>query len=375
MKKSLGVLATSVLLVSAGAAQAEDVRIGVVAGLTGPYAFAGVPAREGMTIALAELNEAHLFGDRKIDLAFQDSGSEKGQAVTLINKFGADPQTLMVLGPNSSGEGVAIGAVANAIKVPLLTTTALAADITKTGPYAFKAPESPADTIPDLGRFAVDTMHVKKVAIVYARDNEGQIGQMQIGKDYLEKHGVQVVSNESILTSDTEFLALTTNLAASGVDAVYLTLVAEQAANLIIQARQAGLDPDVRFIGTSTMGSDRFIAVGGKAVEGAAFVADYFAGAPNPENKAFVAAFQKQYGHLPDNWAALGYTAVKVAANAIKQAGDHPTRDAVRDALAKTQNFPSVLGTGQFSFDADRNPHYGTIMLAVKAGKFAVADQ
>ena len=81
-----------------------------------------------------------------------------------------------------------------------------------------------------------------------------------------------------MLTSDTDFLAVITKIIATKPEAVFLALVAEQSANFIIQARQQGIDPATKFLGVPNFGSDQFTLIGGKAVEGAVYVADYYAG-------------------------------------------------------------------------------------------------
>ena len=78
-------------------------------------------------------------------------------------------------------------------------------------------------------------------------------------------------------------------------------------------------------------GSDQFTLIGGKAVEGAVYVADYYAGQESEENKRFVEAYRKKYNRSPDNGAALGYTTAKLVAAAIKGAGANPSSDAVRE--------------------------------------------
>jgi branched-chain amino acid transport system substrate-binding protein len=254
----------------------------------------------------------------------------------------------------------------------MLTTTSQSDEITKSGQWAFKTPAS-ASVTEETAKYAVQKAGVKRVAIVFARDNEGQIAQKEVAKKYFQGNGVTIPFEESILTSDSEFLALITKLTSLNVDGIFLTLVAEQGANFIVQARQAGISPKIRFFGTTTMAAPRFIAVGGKAVEGATFSADYFPGSKAPENKQFMEAFQAKYKRVPDNFAALGYTAVKVAAAAIRAAGPNSSREQVRAQLAKTRNMPSILGSNRFSFDENRNPQYGAYILWVQNGQFAEA--
>jgi branched-chain amino acid transport system substrate-binding protein len=367
------IAAATLSLTLLGTAKAEDITIGALSSLTGPYSFAGVPSREGMMVAIDEANASGDFEGAKLTLNMQDTAGEKAQAITLMNRFGSDSRTLLVIGPTASSEAVAAGPVANDLKVPMLTATALSDDITKTGIWAFKTPAGPTDIIQGMADYAVDKMGVKKVAFVYGRDNQGMIGQKDVAKEYFPKRNVTIVSEDSVLQSDTEFMALLTKLASINPDAIYLTLAGEQAANFIVQAKQAGLDPNVKFIGTPNMGTDRFIAVGGKAIEGVVFVSDYFVGSPYPQNQKFVSQFKAKFKHEPDNAAALGYAAATLAVQAIQAAGAKPTRDAVRAALAKMQDVPTVLGNGKFRFDESRNPHYGSVVLMVKDGKFVQA--
>ena len=144
--------------------------------------------------------------------------------------------------------------------------------------------------------------------------------------------------------------------------------------SFIIQARQQGIDAKVKFLGVPNMGADQFVIIGGKAVEGAVYVADYFPGMDTAENKRFVEAYRKRYNRLPDNGAALGYTAIKIATAAIKAAGANPTHESIREALEKTNKLPVILGRGEFSFDAERGAQYQGVIMTVKDGKFIPLD-
>jgi len=354
-------------------AQADTITVGAELALTGDYAFAGVPARDGIMLALDEINQGKEAGNHTIKLLVEDTGSQKQQAITLMNRFASSDKALMVLGPSSSVEGVSVAPQANALKIPLLTTTALADDISRAGPWSFRTPTSPNKLVNATVDYIFKKGPTKNVSMVYLRDNEGQLNNKRVAEAAFHKGGAHVDS-ESVLGSDTDYQAILTKFLSKPMDVLYVSLTAEPSANFIIQARQAGLDKNVRIYGGGTMGAGRFIAVGGAAVEGVTFGADYFSGSKTPQNEAFVKAFTKRYKHMPDNYAALGYTATKLAARAIKAAGPHPTRDEVRNALSKIRNVPVILGNGKFSFDEGRNPDYGAVLLTVKNGKFTLAE-
>ncbi len=362
-------LAAPALLATRGAfAQTADIPVGVPMALTGPYAFVGVPIRNGIVIALEQANaEGKLWG--KLRIIEADDASDKGQAVTLTNRMATVDKVLMILGPTSSIEGTAAAPVANDLKVPMFTS-AVSADVLKAGPWSYKVTSSPADIMAELGTYAAKTMGVKKALFVFNRDNDGFVAQKNATRDTMKAAGVAIVGEEGILGSDTDFVALATKLEGSGADCIYVGSPAEQGANLIIQARQAGLDAKVRIIAPPSMASAKFISAGGRAVEGAVVVADYFEGADTPMNKAFVAEYRAKYKQAPDNWAAVGYALGSIAVAVLKEAGPGADRERVRAAFASIKDTPTVLGRGTYGFGPDRAPHYGAAILTVRNGAF-----
>jgi branched-chain amino acid transport system substrate-binding protein len=370
-RRSLLVLPAAVLAPGRAGAQPADIPVGVPMALTGPYAFVGVPIRNGIVTALEQANAAGTLWGR-IRIIEADDGSDKGQAVTLTNRMATVDKVLIMLGPTSSIEGTAAAPVANDLHLPMLTS-AVSADVLKAGPWSFKVTSSPADIMAELGRHAAGPMGVRRAVFVFNRDNDGFVAQKNATRDTMKAASVAVLGEEGILGSDTDFVALSTKLADSGADCLYVGTPAEQGANLIIQARQAGLPDGVKIISPPSMASAAFIKAGGKAVEGTVVVADYFEGADTPMNKAFVTAYRAKYKLAPDNWAAVGYTLGSLAVDALKAAGPGADRERVRAALAGIKASPTVLGNGTYSLDAERVPHYGAAIIVVRDGAFAEA--
>jgi branched-chain amino acid transport system substrate-binding protein len=366
--------AITVTLAALGAAIAANVHaqeqtVGIPMALTGPYAFVGVPVRNGVVLGLEEMAAQHGL---KLKTIVEDDASEKGQAITLANRMAARDRVLIMVGPTSSIEGTAAAPVANDQKMPMLTS-AVSEDVTKAGPWSFKATASPSVIMRALAEYTLAKLKPKSAIMVYARDNDGFIAQKNAVRDGLKAGGVNILSEESVASADSDFTALATKLVAAKPDVVYLSIGAEAGASLIIQAKQAGLPETTRFIAPPGFASTQLIKVGGKAVEGVIFVADYFNGNPSPLNQKFAEAYEKKYGGKPDNWAAVGYTMGIIAGTAIKDAGPNPTREGVRNALAAMKDVPTVLGKGKWNLDANRNPYYGAAVLMVKDGAFTLA--
>ncbi|MBS3652034.1 ABC transporter substrate-binding protein [Pseudaminobacter sp. 19-2017] len=366
---------SAILLASASTAApswAETAKIGVMNALTGPYAFGGVPIQNGMKLAIEQANTSGALGDLKLEVVEADSAGDKAQTITLVSKFAQSDNVLMILGPTTSLEATGGAPVANDQKVPLFAIGSSTA-ILDAGPYSYKVQQVGMDIMGHLSKYAAEKLGVKKVSLVFDRANDGFVGQKDAFKKLLVEEGVEIVSEEGILSSDTDFLALATKLASQDINAFFVAAPAEVGSNVLLQARQGGVPPEVLFLGPSTFGSESFITTAGGASEGAYVVADYFVGDPTPINQDFVRAYTEAYGASPDNWAAMGYALASLAVQAIKDAGPGPDRDKVKDALGKLRDQPTVLGTHVWTLDDKRNPSYGAAVITVKDGKFELA--
>lgn len=350
----------------AAPALAEDVVVGVVLPMTGSLAsWAGPPVYRGMQVALDEIAATRMLGaGRDLKVLLEDDASDKTQSITLTNRLIARDKASLILGPSSSPLAAAAAPVANQNKTPMIAI-AVSEAITKTGSWIFKIYQGPGPTITAAAKYLVENLHVKAVSIVYARDNEAMVAYTKVMRDYLASHGVKDINEETVQASETDYTALATKLAGRKDDAIFLNLLPESAANLAIQARQAGLAPGVKLVGSDQLGAQNYAKIGGAAVKGTIYPTFYYVASTKAPNPVFVAAYHKKFNADPDQYAAIGYSAMMIGAHAIKNAGPGATREKIRAALAAIHDVPTVLGAGSFSFDADRNPVYGTLMMSV----------
>lgn len=368
-------LTVTILLATSGLAlaQGKEIPIGVFNSLTGTYAFGGVPIQNGIRLALEQANAQGLPGGNKFKIFEGDEAGDKSQAINLVNQFVRRDKVMMLLGPTISPVCLAAAPVANDLKVPMLGIGSSPA-IIATGPWAFKIQATPENIMDYLGKFAVESLGVRNIIVLFDRSSDGFIGQKKAFADYVAKAGAKVVAEEGFIPAESNFIALATKVAATPTDAIFIAASVDASASLVIQLRQAGIDPKVKFMGPSTLGSPNFIAAGGKAVEGTYLVADYSPANTSPMNQAFVKAYQARYNAIPDNWAGMGYALGQVAVQAVRNAGPDPDRTKIRDALAKLNKVPMVMGNGTWSVDAERNPSYGGVLLQVKNGTFVAAQ-
>lgn len=369
--KTLAVAAGIAL--AAHAAQAADRKIVILQALTGGAAFVGVPASDGMKFAAEELNAKGFLGADKIVVEVADSASARPQAMAAVTRYAADPSVLFILGPTTAPESIPSAGVANDAKIGMKAMTNAVA-LLNAGPWGFISAQPPVITMPQLGDYAMDVAKVKSCATVRFTDNEAYVDLERIFVEHTEKRGMKIVDRSGIKQADSDFSTVATRIVAAKPDCVMLFTLGPSAANLAIQLKQAGLPANVKLIGQTGLSSPQLIQIGGAAVEGLVFNSDWTPGGNSPAGQAFAAAYKAKTGKDADNWAALGYSYMTVVAHAIKAAGPNPTREAIRDALAKTKDVPVVIGTGKYSY-VNRIPTYGSTFLMVKDGKFVPAPQ
>jgi branched-chain amino acid transport system substrate-binding protein len=372
MKFAAAIVATLVLA-SAISARAEDIVIGAPVSLTGTYGYVGTDAVKGMQLAIDDINATNKLGDgRKLKLMVEDDGSDRNQAITLINRLASRDKALAIAGPSSTVTALAVAAASNDLQIPMLSI-AVSSAVTKAGPWSFHVMAPPSLLMTSLARYVAEVVKPKTVMTIHGRDNEGAVAQVRAARAYLEGK-TKLLPEESALMSETDFTALSTKIASANPDVVIIAMADANAASLIVQARQSGVGPNVKFFGNNATASPSFLRIGGAAVEGAFMAADAFPEArEDAVTKEFLAKFKSKYDGSPSQWVAMGYTVVHVLGKAIAGVKGDLSREALRDALKQIKDYPSVLGKNTFSFDAEREPLYDPVMLTVKDGRFAVA--
>lgn len=368
-----GTLAAATVVGSGSASFAQEIKVGIISLLSGPYAFNGKVLNDGLKLAFEQANTARAAnGEKKIQIIEADTAGDKGQALTQITKMVEIDRVNLIIGPVTSAEALALAPVANQLKVTMFTPGAAAA-IVSSGPYAFKITPNAKELMVTLSDYAVKKVGVKKVAIVFDRSSEAFIDQANSFKKGLTDLGVKIVSEDGVLATDTNFVSLQSRLASQDIDGLFVALPTEVGANFVLQVRRAGLDPKVKVFSVQSAVADSFIKTAGGAAEGVYFMADYILSEDSDTNRAFVKAYTEKYGSSPTNWSAIGYAMGTIATTAIKNAGPSPSREQVKEAFANLKDVPIIIGGHSWSPGADRNPIYRGLVLVVKDAKFTVA--
>ena len=242
---------------------------------------------------------------------------------------------------------------------------------TEIGDYIFRAALAVDKLIPPGVAATHQKLGYKKVAIIYDAEDEYSTS----GKDEFEKalmaNGVEILTVEAIATGDTDVSTQLAKIKDLNPDALFISALSQEMTVILKQGRdpEVGIPDTVPFIVLDLTGKE--IGDVGAAAEGAITFLAWFHESDTPGNQAFIQSYRAKYGIDPEPWAAQSYATFYILANAIANAQSTDSAD-IRDALAQTMDFPTILGS--FSFDPGGEAVHDPITLIVKDGELQLFE-
>ncbi len=340
-------------------------KIGFITAYTGPGAAYGVAMKEGVDLAVEEINKDPKT-KIKIDLKTYDTKLVKAEAINAMKKLIEQDKVLAVEGPMTSGEMFAAGPIAQQSKVVAFGTGTTAEGITALGDYIFRNAIPGPLAIPVTVKKAQAKLGFKKVAVLYSNNNDQMVAENKVYQNLFKEMGLEVTATETFADKDTDFSAQLTKIQASNPDVIAVAGLYQEGALIVKKAREMGMTQPI--LANNGFNSPAYIQQAGEAANGTLVATPW-----NPERQSekaqnFRKAFLAKYGHEPDQFAAQAYDAMYVIHQAVEESGSTTDRKKFRDALASIKGFEGA--TGKFEFDANRDPKMDLDVLEAKDGKW-----
>src|ERR1700747_3089843 len=369
MKRRLFLSLCSILGLCLPAFSQDTIKIGEFGSLTGDNASFGTSQNEGVQMAVEEINNAGGVLGKKIDLTVEDNQTKQGQTTTIVRKLISQDQVVALVGEVASSKTLEAAPIAQEAKIPLIATAATNPKVTQVGDYIFRVCFIDDFQAVVIARFVLENLHKTKVAFMTDVKQDYSVGLTQFAKDYLLKNGGQVVKQQSYSSGDKDFRAQLTDIKSADPDVIIITGYYPEASLIVRQGRQLGIK--AVFVGGDGWDGSSLIPVGGKAIEGAYFSNHFSTEDKSPAVQEFVTKYKKKYNAVPDAFAALGYDATKLLADAIKRAGSTDP-DKLRAAIQDTEGFPGV--SGKITIGQDRNAVKSAVIVTIKDGTLKYAE-
>jgi branched-chain amino acid transport system substrate-binding protein len=353
------------------APEVVTVKIGAASPLTGSQAHIGIDIRNGVQLAIEDLTAKGVeVGGKKVkfELMAEDDEANPTKATTVAQKL-ADAKVAAVVGHFNSGASIPASKIYSDAGIPQISPASTNPKYTQQGfKTTFRVVAHDDQQGPTLGRFALDKLKVKSVAVIDDSTAYGQ-GLADAFEATVKAAGIKVVAREHTTDKDTDFKAILTRIKGRRPDLVMFGGIDPQAGPMVKQMAELGIK--AKFIGGDGMQTPNFIKLAGDAAEG---VMASIPGLPKeqmPGGKEFLAKYKAKFNVDVELFAPMGYDAVMVFAEAMKRAGSTDPAKFLPE-VGKTQ-YAGVIGP--IAFDDKGDLVNGPITIyVVKAGKWEALE-
>jgi branched-chain amino acid transport system substrate-binding protein len=340
--------------------------IGASAPMTGPRALLGKYFKQGVDLAVEEVNAAGGVLGKPLAVTLEDDqGDNPNAAINAMSRLKDADKVPVVVGPHFSVAQLAVqksyceGALVS-------ITGASGVPVTATGcKFVFRIRGNDNIQAKAIVAYALQNLKIKKIGLISINDDFGKGGADRVIAE-LKSNGIEPASIESHNAHDTDFSAQLARLQRAGAELVVLWTHDSESALIVRQARQLGLN--MKFAGSTSLSQPEFIQLAGPTGEGAISASDFVASNPDPMVQAFVKKYKAKYKDDPELYAATYYDSIKLAAQAINAAGSTDPQK-VRDAFAKIEA-TGVLAS--YKCDEINDCNHQTIIVEIKNGQPSV---
>jgi len=330
--------------------------IGIALAQTSNVALLGQEGFVGSRMAEKYFNDQGGINGTPIRLVMQDTGGDEAGAInafqTLINK----DKVVGIVGPTLSQQAFSADPIADRAKVPVIGASNTAKGIPEIGEYVSRVSAPVSIVAPNSVKAALKlNPNIKKVAVFYAQNDAFNKSETEIFQKTVKDQGLELVTVQKFLTTDTDFQAPATNALNLKPDLVIISGLAADGGNLVRQLRELGYKGII--VGGNGFNTPNIFSICKALCDGVLVAQAYSPEYPGPINTAFHKAYVEQYKKEPAQFSAQSFAAVQVYVEALK-ALDKKTKistmplDKVRTELNKQRligKYDTPLGEISFT--------------------------
>ncbi len=319
-----------------------QVSIAVPIEQSGAGAVVGLRWIRGVEMAVTDINKAGGILGKKVETFTLDTKTEPPVAVAAIRKA-VEQKPFVIMGPIYSGSALACMGVSRDAGIPHFVGSE-SPNIGRQGnPYIFMTTNNSENATRMVVDWLTNIVNVKKMGIVYANNDFGKAGRDALMK-LLQPKGVQFVADIAAEQGQTSFSGEISRIKAAGPDTLFVYLNEEESARALRQIKEAGLDKQMRLIGSTTLMNVDVIRLAKDAVNGVeGFIGETYAA---PAFKALNDRYVAQFKELPDHnffKAYMGMMTVKAVVEETKSFDQQKFRDALHNSTLCVKNHPEIL--------------------------------
>lgn len=335
-------------IVLPGCQKKGEIKIGALLPLTGPGGKYGEYSKNGIDLAVSEINASGGINGRKVVIVYADTKASPQDGVSGLRRLIDVDGVPAVIGAMASSVTLATAPVAEENAVVIISPASSAPNLSGIGDFFFRNCVSDDYEGRVMAEYAKDSLGLMKVAILFVNNDYGRGVENVFSTDFINKGG-EVVVSESFEQDANDFRTQIVKIKAVNPDAIYLIGYAEmlQALKQMKENRMS-----YQILSTVMFDDPDLIAKAGNTAEGVIFTSWAYDPESQEEHvRQFVEKYTKAYGGAPEVFAAQSYDAMMILAEALK--AKNYTGDEIRQYLDNIERFPGVSGETTFDKQGD----------------------
>lgn len=330
----------------------ERVKLINVIELSGAGATAGTQWKNGVDLAVSEINARGGILGRQIEIVHYDTQTNPANTRAAVQRA-IDEGTYAVLGPVFSGPIGASMQIAQRAEIAQIVGGE-AAGLTRQGnPYLFRTSLSQAAAMPKLAGYLKDTVKASRIAMIWVNNDFGKGGRDAMLPE-LQKRGITVALDIATEQGQADFTADAIRIRNANVDAVFVYLNEDESARFLLAAKQQTIGKPM--IGETTLLGARVLQLAGDAANGARGHVGLSIDAPIPAFQEFGRRYQARFNMPSDHNGLKGYMGVHMIKWATEKQGKFDKKgvaDTLRGATITPQMEPGILITTKIEQNGD----------------------
>jgi branched-chain amino acid transport system substrate-binding protein len=367
-RTTIKLIAVCAMLAAASASFGQEtIKIANIVELSGSGATSGTNFKNGIELAVKEINAAGGILGKKIATTTADTQTNPGVAKGLTQKA-VDDGVFAIFGPVFTGSIMVSMAESRKAEIPNFTGGEGGAITAQGNPYVFRTSFGQSTSFPKVARY-INTK-AKTLAVIYVNNDFGKGGRDAITK-LLDGSPTKIVADISTDAGQVDFSAAVLKAKQSNPDAIFVYVNEEESARALRELRKQGWAKPI--IGETTLTGQKVIELAGEAANGA--LAHVGLTIDAPQFKAFGAKYKAEYKSDTDHNGVKGYTGVYILKAAIEKVGkldNKAVAAALKNSSFTVKQHPGILMDVAFDDKGDLDRE--SFLVEVKAGHQVVIE-
>ena len=325
------------------------IKVGGLFALTGPAAHIGIAQKDACKLVFDDVNASGGINGKKIELIGYDTETDPTKALMNSKKLVEKDKVSVIIGPTTTGSGMAIKPYLNKMKVP--TFMHAGSDVIIARPpvkYVFKSPYRSSIALGKIFRYMKKNGY-KTYALLYASDGFGRDG-LKVSKRIEKSYGVKMVASESFGRKDVDMTPQLVKVKGKNPDVIICWTIGPAGGIVAKNKKRLGMkQPLFQCHGQC---DPIFLKVAGDAAEGVlmpatkVYVADQLSNSDPQKSKIkeFVKMFTDKFGNSPGTMVAYGVDAAYIVIDALKRIKASTDKEKLRDAIENTKGYVGISG-------------------------------